>query len=167
MIEIDLKCPNCGGRLEINLNREKSFCPYCDSEFSVYRKLNEKLEKVKKLCYSYKNIDSSVTASPYIKETKVWQKAQKNLGIPIEEEVYLIFDTTVFGTCKKGFAICSSGLYLRGEASGRSQHFTWEYYKTADIYGKDALVIGNASFITSDELVAQMLGLLKEIQKII
>ena len=68
MIEIDLICPNCGGRLEINMNREKSFCPYCDSEFSVYRKLNEKLEKVKELCQKISNIDVQIIASENIKE---------------------------------------------------------------------------------------------------
>lgn len=96
MIEIDLKCPNCGGTLEINLNREKSFCPYCNSEFSVYRKLNEKLEEVKKLCYSFRDTESCVTSSPYLENTQICQKARKNFEIPCQEEVFLICDSTLW-----------------------------------------------------------------------
>lgn len=167
MIEIDLKCPNCGGRLEININRAKSFCPYCNSEFSVYRKLNEKLEKVKILCYDFRDTESCVTSSPYLESTQVCQKARKNFEIPLSEEVYLICDSTVWQTCKKGFAICSGGLYLRGDADNKSHHYSWERFKTMDIYGRDAFVIGEVSLVLPDMLVPRLMGLLKEVQQII
>ena len=167
MIEIDLKCPNCGGRLEININRSKSYCPYCESEFSVYRRLNEKLEKVKQLCYSFRDTESCVISSPYLEATQVCQKARKNFEIPLSEEVYLICDSTLWQTCKKGFALCSGGVYLRGDADNRSHHFSWERFKTMAIYGNNALVIAEVSLILPDMLVPQLLGLLKEVQKII
>ena len=167
VIEIDLKCLNCGGRLEINLNREKSFCPYCDSEFSVYRKLNENLEEVKKLCYRFKDTESCVASSPYLETSQIGQKARKNFEIPLSEKIFLICDATVWQTCKKGFAVCSGGLYLRGNADNKSHHYTWERFKTMDIYGQNALVIGEVAFSLPDILVSKMMGLLKEIQRII
>lgn len=167
MIEIDLQCPNCGGRLEININRERSFCPYCNSEFSVYRKLNEKLEKVKELCLGFKDSEWSVVASENLKETQIYKKAQKHLSIPEEEDVFLICDTTVWETCKRGFAICSKGLYLRGEGMKKSKHLTWERFKTVSIHGKDELVIGDVCFIISDILVIRLKDLLEKIQQTI
>lgn len=167
MIEIDLKCPNCGGRLEININRAKSFCPYCNSDFSVYRKLNEKLDKVKKLCYDFVDTESCVVSSPYLESTQVCQKARKNFEIPLPEEVFLICDSTVWQTCKKGFAICSGGLYLRGDADNKSHHYSWERFKTMDIYGRDKFVIGEVTLALPDMLVPQLIGLLKEVQQII
>jgi len=167
MIEIDLKCPNCGGRLEINLNRENSFCPYCDSEFSVYRKLNEKLKKVKELCLEFKDTEFSVAASEDLKETQIYRKAQKNLGLPEKEDVFLIYDMTFWQTCKKGFAICTNGLYLCGNGMKKSKHLTWEQFKTITIYGKDSLVIGDIAFTTSDILVIRLKDLLEKIQQMI
>ena len=167
MIEIDIKCPNCGGDLEINLNREKSFCPYCNSEFSVYRKLNEKLETVKELCYSFRDTESCVASSPYLEDTQICQKARKHFEIPLQQEVFLICDSTVWQTCKKGFAICSDGLYLRGDADNKCHHYRWERFKTMDIYGQEKLVIGEVAMLLTDVLVPQMMGLLKEIQRII
>ena len=167
MIEIDLKCPNCGGRLEINLNREKSFCPYCNSEFSVYRKLNEKLEKVKEICYRFQDADNYVISSPYLEETQVCHKARGNFEIPLSEKVFLICDATWWKTCKRGFAICAGGLYLRGDADDKCHHYTWERFKTMSIYGKNALVIGEVSFVLPEMLTPQLMGLLKEVQQII
>ena len=167
MIEIDLKCPNCGGRLEININRAKSFCPYCNSEFSVYRKLNEKLEEVKKLCYGFIDSDYCIVSSPYLDATQMGQKARNNFEVPISEKLFLICDTTMFQTCKKGFVICSGGLYLRGDADKKLHHYTWERFKTMDIYGQSALVIGETAFNMSESIVPKVLGLLKEIQQII
>lgn len=167
MIEIDLTCPNCGGRLEINLNIEKSFCPYCNSEFSVYRKLNEKLEKVKELCLNFQDIELTVASSENLKETQLYQAAKKRLELPAEENVFLICDFAFLQTCKKGFAICSDGLYLRGEGMKKSKHLTWKQFKTTTIYGKDSLVIGDVYFTTNMILVVRLKDLLEKIQQII
>lgn len=167
MIEIDLICPNCGGRLEINMNREKSFCPYCDSEFSVYRKLNENLEKVKELCQEISNVDVQIIASENIRETPEYENAKKYLGVPEDADVFLICDLAIIHACKNGFAITNKGLYLRGDGMEKSKHMIWEQFKTANILGKDSLVIGDVCFVTTDILVAKLTELVKQIQEMI
>ncbi len=77
--------------------------------------------------------------------TKGWllQKARKNLGIPASENVYLIHDDTIFGTCKKGFAICESGMYSRRK---QNRHIPWAEFKTMQISNPDFLHIGDDEY---------------------
>ena len=167
MIEIDLTCPNCGAPLEINLNIEKSFCPYCDSEFSVYRKLNEKLKKVKQLCLEFQDVDLYVASSENLKETQLYGGAKKHLSLPPEEDVFLICDMAFWQTCKKGLAICSNGLYLRGKGMKKSKHLTWKQFKTVSISLTDALIIDDVCLSTNTVLMIRLRDLLIEIQQLI
>lgn len=59
-------------------------------------------------------------------------KARMNFRIPDEEEVYMIFDATVFGGCTKGFALCTHGIYYSGE-SGRIAFLNWQQFRNTNI----------------------------------
>lgn len=167
MIRIDLECPNCGGSLELSNNKKKCICPYCNSEFVVYQKMNEQLETVKNFCLNYENIDSCIIAAENIKETKIYDKARKHFGIPEEDDVFLICDLTFWETCRRGFAICTSGFYCRGKGVKKSKSFSWEEFKTLSIYAKNALIVEDVCFITRDNLTANLEKLLKKIQRIV
>ena len=49
----------------------------------------------------------------------------------------------------------------------KSKHMIWEQFKTANILGKDSLVIGDVCFVTTDILVAKLTELVKQIQEMI
>lgn len=167
MIEIDLTCPNCGGRLEININIEKSFCPYCNSEFSVYRILNEKLKEVRKICQSFPDTPPYTMSSESIKDTELYKNLQTYLDIPSDEDAFFACDLSFWESGKKGFIIGKSGLYLRGDGMKTSRYLPWSQFKIASLYGISSLVIDDINFSSNEILNIRLCDLLRKIQKII
>lgn len=77
---------------------------------------------------------------------KKYTKAKTYFRIPDNEEIYLIYDATVFGSCQKGFAICSNGLYYSEDRIG---YIGWEDFKSLNISkGITGLKIGDLLFST-------------------
>ena len=72
------------------------------------------------------------------------EKARQNFEIPVSEKVYLIYDNTVLHTCKTGFAICDSGLYLRHK---QQRYIPWAEFKTTEIANPGYLRIGSDEFL--------------------
>ncbi|MCX4376244.1 zinc ribbon domain-containing protein [bacterium 1xD8-6] len=81
------------------------------------------------------------------KNSKKYYKAVVNFVIDVGEEVYLIYDTTTFGSCKQGFSICSTGIYGCDD-NNRKFYISWETFKTIS-YRKTLLnfKIENRGFI--------------------
>ncbi len=69
--------------------------------------------------------DYCITGTP-ISNGKMLENARSNFKIPDSENVYLIFDATVLGSCKTGFAICESGIYSMLK---RRKFIPWAEYK--------------------------------------
>lgn len=80
------------------------------------------------------------------KNSKKYYKSVVNFAIDAEEDVYFIYDSTVLGSCKQGFAICSSGIY-DCDVNNKKFHMPWETFKTIS-YKKTFLdlKIGNRGF---------------------
>ncbi len=62
--------------------------------------------------------------------SKKYQRAKLYFGIPEEDEIFLIYDSTVFGNCKKGFALCTSGFYYCLSNSG---NISWDKFALVKI----------------------------------
>ena len=112
-------------------------------------------------------MDLYVASSENLKETQLYGGAKKHLSLPPEEDVFLICDMAFWQTCKKGLAICSNGLYLRGKGMKKSKHLTWKQFKTVSIRLTDALIIDDVCLSTNTVLMIRLRDLLIEIQQLI
>lgn len=71
--------------------------------------------------------------------------ASRYFNITVGEEIFSIYDDTIFGSCKNGFAICESGIYWRNLMSN-PMYISWNKYKDLDLdadIGQGRIFIGN------------------------
>ena len=99
--------------------------------------------------------------------SKVSQKeeaARKYFGVPKGDAVWLILDTTLFGSCKVGFALCTSGMYAHDER-GEDARLSWQKVAKAVLEDDDGtLVVDGNRFIASGD-VDDLIQLFRRIQK--
>ena len=98
---------------------------------------------LEKACLKHNGMDKFYI-SEYIPDKNL-KNAKKHFRIPNDIEVIGIYDGTVFGSNKTGFAICGDGIYWDNgfsEFSGGG-HIIWEEFRTARI----ALKEKNESFV--------------------
>lgn len=70
--------------------------------------------------------------------------AKKNFKIPEEDNIFLIFDSTILGSCEKGFALCSSGFYYCQSVCG---YLSWEQFAKQKVtYGLAGLKVAGELF---------------------
>ncbi|ADK67390.1 hypothetical protein Olsu_0266 [Olsenella uli DSM 7084] len=80
------------------------------------------------------------------------------------EEVYCVVDTTIFGSCKVGFAVTVSGLYMVDE-DGDSAFLDWDDFDDCRIErdgGK--LIIGGHPFIMSTDEARIVARVMRDLQ---
>lgn len=148
----ELLCLHCGGSLILSPDRMYGICPYCDSSFLL---TPDELQHLKEtaglppLKYNYLDIikDFCTAHKPYdelqlhvgrsLKHTLTYKKAKKALSFPNTDDAFLICDCTSLLTVKRGFALCTSGLYY---AAGNKKKgmFTWNEYKNLSIYSNES-----------------------------
>ena len=89
--------------------------------------------------------------------------AKKNFKIPDKEIVFLIYDATILGGCRKGIAICDGGLYYFGNRAGV---INWSQFKNITLsYGLTGLKIGDELFSVGGGDGKNLLLILKTIQE--
>ena len=95
--------------------------------------------------------------------SKKYGKAEIYFEIPKEDSVFLILDATAFGSCNKGFAICTSGIYCcRGKGS---EYISWIEFKDISLDTEwGGIVIGDKRFPTGG-IEDKILEILKTIQE--
>lgn len=167
-----LTCPGCGAGLEPSCDSKFITCPYCGAtspnEYFEGDDAETELVYLEDVCIEYlcavgdemgaDEIASSEFGTP-IGGGRMLEKARENFDIPDEEEVYFIYDSTIFGGCQKGFALCSGGMYFCCDSSpsGDTGMYTWEEFIDEEISYEDGdLHIYAADFIigsTADDLV--------------
>lgn len=133
-----MKCPNCGAEVRGNI------CEYCDSEMpgSVRRTLPRNLpadfrqavrllsgDLIRRYPNDFcamlpdRNRFRTVSGKP------VNPRLLTELRIPQGVEIFLIHDDTLFHTGKNGFAVTSSGLYVK-EMMETPLSYTWEEFRS-------------------------------------
>ena len=139
-------CSNCGKKVEEVSIGEETFSSY-------YPKSLKKNQKI--ISYHLGVVCGKYTYnSPYAefgnplseRNSKKYYNAIVNFVIDTKEQVFFIYDTTVFGSCKRGFAICSSGIYGCDNDSEKF-YISWNEFKITP-YKKSLLElqIGNRKF---------------------
>lgn len=78
------------------------------------------------------------------------EDARNHFKIPSDAEVYMILDTTLFGSCKKGLALCDTGLHLRDEDGDRFSADWDEFEDVSFEFEDDELDIDGHKFFTPD-----------------
>lgn len=164
----EMKCPNCAGTLQLSSDKTKKICPYCDAEFviQVHSNTPEKTMKVNdnkpiprqdpasfinSICANsgFDSVYGAVGLS--LIGTNKYNKAKKHFKFLDGEDAYLIFDATVLGSCKKGFAVCTTGFYY--SADGENAYvISWDDFKNVNIYKeKGKLRINGKEFLTGND----------------
>ncbi len=177
-----IKCINCGGNLLIAANGKERNCPYCDSVFRIEEKTGDlhsrntpyaqealdedrnASEIVRNICGS-SGFDSLYGKAGYLLEDySKYDKAKQKFAIGEGEEIYLIFDATILGSCKKGFAAGAKGLHYC--ADGRNAHMIpWNQFKSVEIRKKAGnLFLNREEFNTASDS-GKLYKILTEVQK--
>lgn len=96
--------------------------------------------------------------------SKKYADAKVNFRIPDDEDIFLIYDATILGGCRKGFAICTAGIYY---CQSRVGFWDWGQFKSINVSHSvfTGLLIGNESFTVSGGDGKNLLMILKTIQE--
>lgn len=76
------------------------------------------------------------------------KKLRAVLGVPDGDEVYLVHDDTIMRSGKNGFALCGSGIYVRGILESEATFVTWTDFLKAEQIQRD----GSELFAVTGEL---------------
>lgn len=175
-------CPNCGTNLSVvasnaqNTNIEPSDqeANSIKQDFYVRDKENESVyDENDEVCdtdFIIQACNSVNINSPYCEVGQPIAKslsnkyayAKINFNIPDNEDVFLIYDSTVLGSCKKGFAICTTGFYYCETKAG---YINWEQFRNINISnGFTGLKVGYELFNASTD-GKKLFLILKSIQE--
>lgn len=158
-LEHKANCPNCGAQIQINQNPANAGVPSAASEKAI-REICEKFEGDDDLYYA-----DSINA-------KRLRAARTHFKIPANEKIWLVYDDTVFGSNKQGFAVCQSGLYWKNDWSVTTKRnfLSWQDFTARPISLENLEInlgrgdrIGVAGAV-SDEIRANIYALLLELQ---
>lgn len=186
MEAISMKCPNCMGNVVPFGNGAFGRCASCDSVFkleddeaaSVAAADFEDdaddaldLESFFQSAYDEYVDDESDLSDAYFGErlddnrSKI-DAAVRNFDIDDDdaEEVYCVVDTTLFGSCKVGFAVTISGLYVTDE-DGDSAFLDWDDFDKCRIERDGGrLIIGGHPFIMSTDEARIIARVMRDLQ---
>lgn len=126
---------------------------------------SEENSKIGKVCLE-KDFDSIYfeSGNPLdARSSKKYYKAISNFIIQNNEKIYTIYDATITGSCKEGFALCTTGIYGR-DSDKRMMYYSWEDFKNVE-YKRTLLEfkIGKHGFnVTEQRKVIELFDTLKK-----
>lgn len=172
MEALTIYCTCCGAPLDYNVTEPILTCEYCDSQFEnpYYdenapvirtRKSDDADEVLSIVCGKCTISAGDVTCGSPITGGKRLERAREHFHIPDEDHVYMIFDGTIFGSCKKGFALCSSGFYCCTEGLG---YISWDDFIHADISFDTNTFVNEFVFVTGTDENRLLTAFLQDLQ---
>jgi len=80
--------------------------------------------------------DMDVLHSRETVPAKKLRNARKSFNILPEEKVILVYDNTVFGSNKDGFALCETGIYWKKTwlNDSKRSYITWDEFARRDVW---------------------------------
>ena len=165
MEAISMRCPNCMGDVIPFDNGAFGRCASCDSVFRL-----RDGETAGAATADFVDDESDLSDAYFgdrldSNRSKI-DAAVRRFDIDDDdaEEVYCVVDTTIFGSCKVGFAVTVSGLYMVDE-DGDSAFLDWDDFDDCRIErdgGK--LIIGGHPFIMSTDEARIVARVMRDLQ---
>ncbi len=171
-------CSNCGFNLN---NKEMNLCPSCGETILLKTNIDEAEQKrmasfenpqegfdeikamLNNTCRSYIGEYPRCYIDTPITDDKKYVPAIINYNIPSFFSIYILYDDTVTGSYKEGFALCENGIYYKQSAS--SGHISWENFLGFDLsFGMHGIQIGDLLFLSDPETGRTVLAILQKIQ---
>ena len=170
-----ITCAYCG---IIGILEERR-CLSCGAPFSIPTETVEedtheedRIERIKNICITIEENESCHTKDTIPK--KKLRNATDAFEIQENDEIILIYDGTVFGSNKTGFAICESGLYWKNDwaTPTKRTYLSWDEFKDRKIKPKSndyhiSLGRGDKVAIVDEDDISELSDLLKRIQELI
>ena len=156
LIEHQPNCPNCGAPIKVSESKPQKG----KSEPGSIRNICIKYEATPNL-YFEDSIDAKRMAT-----------VRSQFNIPATEEVIMVYDDTIFGNNKVGYAICTGGLYWKNDwaVDTKRTFLSWDAFVERDIALKENQIdlgrgdaIGVAG-VGDDNARQQMVKMLQEIK---
>ena len=173
------QCDYCGAQFL----EHKSNCPHCGAFIKAtpvsgsvqtgeagVKAASGEIKAIREACVQFEG-----TKGLYIDETidaRRMQAVRQHFKIPEEETVIMVYDDTLFGNNKKGFAICAGGLYWKNDwtVESRRSFLTWQDFAERSIHLNEFVIslergdqIGTAG-IGDDQAREQITALLNEVK---
>ena len=116
-LEHQPNCPNCGAPIKVSEGNASKNEPKSIREICV------KYEATKNL-----HIDEVI-------DKKRMATAREKFNIAADETIIMLYDDTIFGSNKVGFAVCAGGLYWKNDWSVETKRnfLTWEAFAERNI----------------------------------
>lgn len=162
-------CKYCG----TEFTEHKSNCPNCGAPIKVADKKVSKEnapKSIREICIKYEGV-KSLHLDEMIDKNRM-ETVREHFNIPANENVIIVYDDTIFGNNKVGFAICVSGLFWKNDWSvdTKRNFLNWADFAerkiVLDIYQiklERGDAIGTAG-VGDDEARKQIVLMLREIK---
>lgn len=165
-------CKYCG----TEFTEHKPNCPNCGAPIKVADKKVPKEntpKSIREICIKYEEVRNL-----YLNETidtKRLKTVKESFNISDNEDILMVYDDTIFGNNKVGFAICAGGLYWKNDWTIESKRnfLTWDEFAKRKISLNKLQInlergdnIGTAG-VGDDEARKQMVKMLNEIKALL
>ena len=180
-----LKCPQCMGEVFPYGDGSHGRCECCDSVFSLNAAAAGNADDAGGANDDEGTIDLEGLFDDFAREldeddsyefligcdlespkgqSKI-QAATKYFEIEDDEDVYLVLDTTMFGSCKVGFACCTYGIYMKDD-DGDMAFLNWEDYADCELERDGGTItIGGHPFISTPDSAKALYPMLRKLQR--
>lgn len=184
---ISMKCPQCMGTVEPFGDGSRGKCEYCGSVFALSgaQDASQRAEEadadadlevedvdIEQFFDDFAStLDENEDYEFFIgtdfesgKGPSKLDGARKYFGVEDDEDIYLVLDTTMFGSCKVGFACAESGIYMKDE-DGDQCFLSWEDLPESELEVEgNRLTIQGSPFITMPTEADMLFELLCDLQ---
>ena len=121
-LEHQPNCPNCGAQIQARAGGADAKAGAIGAPKAI-RELCEPFDEENSFYF-----DDSI-------DEKRMKTARERLNIPPDEKIWLLYDDTLLGTNREGFAICESGVYWRNAwtTSSKRAYLSWRDFASRSI----------------------------------
>jgi hypothetical protein len=165
-------CKYCG----TEFTEHKPNCPNCGAPIKVADKKVTKAnapKSIREICIKYEEVfnlhlDETIDAERM-------KTVRENFNIPANENIIMVYDDTIFGNNKLGFAICAGGLYWKNDWTTESKRsfLNWDEFSKRKIdLDKFQITLGRGDAIGvagvgENEARKQIVKMLNEIKDLL
>lgn len=176
------ECPGCGGQLEKSGADGMWECPYCGKKYyesaavqesPVQEAPKQPFDRAKLIQYTLEQVLSGYSSGHIIpdklnNDNARYHTARSHLAIPASAHCFLLVDSTMLGSGKRGLALCKDGIYFHANKSieaNRPTYYSWEQLSYAKLRKGGGLFFINGYQFDLSLLDAMLIfKILKEIQ---